>query len=211
LRTNSRRRSKAPSKASAAEITLPASAKAWPLKNRREKIGDAALLTEAAEHAIGHAYGHILDAEKNRRYRPAESPDSEILTSGTTSCDDLNSSRCLRDLRYLDFRLADSVDFFGVEDVSVGVADGVLGRSVKRAASPIFSRTVFFRGHAFAEAGEGDLARMLSRALLTARLEFVRKDGASDLDFARFRELSLSLLCMCGVVPYVFRRVFPNT
>jgi FKBP-type peptidyl-prolyl cis-trans isomerase (trigger factor) len=35
-----------------------------PEKIVREKIGESALLYEAAEHAISHAYGHILQAEK---------------------------------------------------------------------------------------------------------------------------------------------------
>ncbi|HVU06530.1 MAG TPA: trigger factor [Candidatus Paceibacterota bacterium] len=35
-----------------------------PEKLVREKIGEAALLKEAAEHAISHAYGHIIEAEK---------------------------------------------------------------------------------------------------------------------------------------------------
>jgi FKBP-type peptidyl-prolyl cis-trans isomerase (trigger factor) len=35
-----------------------------PEKMVRAKIGDATLLSEAAERAIGHAYGHILEAEK---------------------------------------------------------------------------------------------------------------------------------------------------
>ncbi|MFA6158678.1 MAG: trigger factor [Candidatus Paceibacterota bacterium] len=35
-----------------------------PEKMVRSKIGDATLLAEAAERAIGHAYGHILEAEK---------------------------------------------------------------------------------------------------------------------------------------------------
>ncbi len=35
-----------------------------PEKLIRQKIGDANLLREAAEHAISHAYGHILEAEK---------------------------------------------------------------------------------------------------------------------------------------------------
>ena len=47
------------------EITLPGFRKgAAPVKIVREKVGESALLSEAAEHAISHAYGHILDAEK---------------------------------------------------------------------------------------------------------------------------------------------------
>lgn len=37
---------------------------AAPEKMVREKIGEAALLREAAEHAISHAYGHIIESEK---------------------------------------------------------------------------------------------------------------------------------------------------
>ncbi|HEY9481314.1 MAG TPA: trigger factor [Candidatus Paceibacterota bacterium] len=48
-----------------AEVTLPGFRKGMaPEKVVREKIGEAALLAEAAEHAISHAYGHILEAEK---------------------------------------------------------------------------------------------------------------------------------------------------
>ncbi len=47
------------------DVSLPGFRKgAAPEKLVREKIGDAALLSEAAEHAISHAYGHILEAEK---------------------------------------------------------------------------------------------------------------------------------------------------
>jgi trigger factor len=47
------------------DITLPGFRKgAAPEKIVREKIGEAAILHEAAEHAISHAYGHILEAEK---------------------------------------------------------------------------------------------------------------------------------------------------
>ncbi len=47
------------------EITLPGFRKgAAPESIVRKKLGDAALLSEAAEHAISHAYGHILEAEK---------------------------------------------------------------------------------------------------------------------------------------------------
>lgn len=47
------------------EIELPGFRKgAAPEKLVREKIGEAALLQDAAEHAISHAYGHILQAEK---------------------------------------------------------------------------------------------------------------------------------------------------
>lgn len=47
------------------EVTVPGFRKgAAPEKMVREKIGSAALIHEAAEHAISHAYGHILEAEK---------------------------------------------------------------------------------------------------------------------------------------------------
>jgi FKBP-type peptidyl-prolyl cis-trans isomerase (trigger factor) len=47
------------------EVTLPGFRKgAAPEKMVREKIGSAAILKEAAEHAISHAYGHILETEK---------------------------------------------------------------------------------------------------------------------------------------------------
>lgn len=47
------------------EATLPGFRKgSAPEKLVRERVGEAALLAEAAEHAIGHAYGHILEAEK---------------------------------------------------------------------------------------------------------------------------------------------------
>ncbi|MBX4209428.1 hypothetical protein KW799_01920, partial [Candidatus Parcubacteria bacterium] len=46
-------------------IELPGFRKgAAPEKIVREKVGETALLREAAEHAISHAYGHILQAEK---------------------------------------------------------------------------------------------------------------------------------------------------
>lgn len=47
------------------EVSIPGFRKgAAPEKLVREKVGSAALLHEAAEHAISHAYGHILEAEK---------------------------------------------------------------------------------------------------------------------------------------------------
>ena len=47
------------------DVTLPGFRKgSAPEKIVREKIGGTALLHEAAEHAISHAYGHILEAEK---------------------------------------------------------------------------------------------------------------------------------------------------
>ncbi len=47
------------------EVSVPGFRKgAAPEKMVRQKIGDAALLHEAAEHAISHAYGHILESEK---------------------------------------------------------------------------------------------------------------------------------------------------
>ena len=47
------------------DITLPGFRKgAAPEKMVREKIGEGALLRDAAENAISHAYGHILKAEK---------------------------------------------------------------------------------------------------------------------------------------------------
>ncbi|HVT75342.1 MAG TPA: trigger factor [Candidatus Paceibacterota bacterium] len=47
------------------EIDLPGFRKGTaPEKLVREKVGDGALLKEAAEHAISHAYGHIIEAEK---------------------------------------------------------------------------------------------------------------------------------------------------
>jgi len=47
------------------EVTLDGFRKgSAPAKIVREKIGESALLSEAAEHAIGHAYGHILQDEK---------------------------------------------------------------------------------------------------------------------------------------------------
>ena len=47
------------------ETTLPGFRKGFaPDKMVREKIGETTLLYEAAEHAISHAYGHILQAEK---------------------------------------------------------------------------------------------------------------------------------------------------
>lgn len=49
----------------AKEITVPGFRKgSAPEKIVREKIGEASLLSEAAESAIAHAYGHILDIEK---------------------------------------------------------------------------------------------------------------------------------------------------
>ncbi|MDP1625403.1 MAG: trigger factor [bacterium] len=48
-----------------ADVTLPGFRKgAAPDKLVREKVGEAALLAEAAEHAISHAYMHILEDEK---------------------------------------------------------------------------------------------------------------------------------------------------
>jgi FKBP-type peptidyl-prolyl cis-trans isomerase (trigger factor) len=48
-----------------AEVTLPGFRKGMaPEKVVREKVGEAALLSEAAEHAIAHAYGHIIEAEE---------------------------------------------------------------------------------------------------------------------------------------------------
>jgi FKBP-type peptidyl-prolyl cis-trans isomerase (trigger factor) len=47
------------------EFTLPGFRKgAAPEKMVREKVGEKVLLAEAAEHAISHAYGHILESEK---------------------------------------------------------------------------------------------------------------------------------------------------
>jgi len=47
------------------EAVLPGFRKgSAPLKMVREKLGEAALISEAAERAISHAYGHILEAEK---------------------------------------------------------------------------------------------------------------------------------------------------
>ncbi|HEY0907779.1 MAG TPA: trigger factor [Candidatus Paceibacterota bacterium] len=47
------------------EVTIPGFRKGTaPEKMIKEKIGMAAIIREAAEHAISHAYGHILDAEK---------------------------------------------------------------------------------------------------------------------------------------------------
>lgn len=47
------------------DITLPGFRKgAAPSKIVREKVGENALLRDAAERAISHAYGHILEAEK---------------------------------------------------------------------------------------------------------------------------------------------------
>ena len=46
------------------EITLPGFRKgSAPEKLVREKIGESSLLTEAAENAIAHAYGHIIEIE----------------------------------------------------------------------------------------------------------------------------------------------------
>lgn len=48
-----------------ADVALPGFRKgAAPDKMVRDRIGDAALLAEAAEHAISHAYMHILEDEK---------------------------------------------------------------------------------------------------------------------------------------------------
>ncbi len=47
------------------EVSLPGFRKgAAPAKMVKDKIGESTLLAEAAEHAIGHAYGHILQDEK---------------------------------------------------------------------------------------------------------------------------------------------------
>lgn len=47
------------------EVTLQGFRKgSAPEKLVREKVGEAALLSESAEHAISHAYSHILEAEK---------------------------------------------------------------------------------------------------------------------------------------------------
>jgi len=47
------------------EVTIPGFRKgSAPEKMVKDKIGSGALLHEAAEHAISHAYGHILEAEK---------------------------------------------------------------------------------------------------------------------------------------------------
>lgn len=47
------------------EMTLPGWRKgAAPERMVREKIGETTLLYEAAEHAISHAYGHIIETEK---------------------------------------------------------------------------------------------------------------------------------------------------
>lgn len=47
------------------EITVPGFRKGTaPEKMIKDKIGNATILREAAEHAISHAYGHILEAEK---------------------------------------------------------------------------------------------------------------------------------------------------
>jgi FKBP-type peptidyl-prolyl cis-trans isomerase (trigger factor) len=49
----------------AKEVTIPGFRKgSAPEKLVREKISEASLLSEAAESAIAHAYGHILDVEK---------------------------------------------------------------------------------------------------------------------------------------------------
>ncbi len=48
-----------------AEVTIPGFRKgAAPEKMVKDKVGMGALLHESAEHAISHAYGHILEAEK---------------------------------------------------------------------------------------------------------------------------------------------------
>ncbi len=47
------------------DITVPGFRKgSAPAKIVREKVGETALLKDAAEHAISHAYAHILEAEK---------------------------------------------------------------------------------------------------------------------------------------------------
>ena len=47
------------------EVTIPGFRKGTaPEKMVKDKIGTAAIMHEAAEHAISHAYGHILEAEK---------------------------------------------------------------------------------------------------------------------------------------------------
>lgn len=47
------------------DVSIPGFRKgSAPEKIIREKIGESAILHEAAEHAISHAYGHILEAEK---------------------------------------------------------------------------------------------------------------------------------------------------
>ncbi len=47
------------------EVTIPGFRKgAAPEKMVREKVGAGAIVREAAEHAISHAYSHILEAEK---------------------------------------------------------------------------------------------------------------------------------------------------
>lgn len=47
------------------EVTVPGFRKGTaPEKMVKDKIGITALMREAAEHAISHAYGHILEAEK---------------------------------------------------------------------------------------------------------------------------------------------------
>jgi FKBP-type peptidyl-prolyl cis-trans isomerase (trigger factor) len=47
------------------DITLPGFRKgSAPAKIVREKVGEMALLRDAAEHAISHAYSHILETEK---------------------------------------------------------------------------------------------------------------------------------------------------
>lgn len=52
-------------KAVSKDVTVPGFRKGTaPEKIVREKIGEAHILSEAAEHAISHAYGHILEAEK---------------------------------------------------------------------------------------------------------------------------------------------------
>lgn len=52
-------------KAVSKDVSVPGFRKgSAPEKIVREKIGEANLLAEAAEHAISHAYSHILEAEK---------------------------------------------------------------------------------------------------------------------------------------------------
>ncbi len=47
------------------EITIPGFRKGTaPLKMVQDKIGQGTIMREASEHAVSHAYGHILEAEK---------------------------------------------------------------------------------------------------------------------------------------------------